>query len=136
MKRLFVFLATAVFVILFASIVSALQHDSWMFEGKSASIKKIDTKDVVYLDEQVFPIDVSVKNNGIADIKGLRIKAIIPELGISDGTDYFILKEGKAKTKRLFLRLDDAKPGIYHVMILVTDGDVRDVEYREIEIKI
>ncbi|MBN1376934.1 PKD domain-containing protein [Candidatus Woesearchaeota archaeon] len=74
-------------------------------------------------------LKVSVRNNGETDLEDLRVKIMIPYLGIENTGGSFDLDEDESATQKLITFID-VEPGEYWVKVTVSNGKVRESEYR------
>jgi len=65
----------------------------------------------------------------------LSAMVVIPELGLRKKVGNEQLKEGEAITKRALIEIpEDAKKGIYDVLIEVNDHDTNRRRYRQVKV--
>ena len=76
---------------------------------------------------------VTFKNNGIDDMKNIKVTASIRDLDIFESVLVSKLNDGQDTTQHLMLEIpDDAKPGIYYVKITIDDDKYQRTKYRPI----
>ncbi|MAG08118.1 hypothetical protein CMO89_01490, partial [Candidatus Woesearchaeota archaeon] len=77
-----------------------------------------------------------LENKGNADIKDLRINAMLMDTNIFASTGAFDVRRGRTVSKSLYLDIpDDIEPGDYYIRIGVGNPNVRKVKYRLITIE-
>ncbi|MDP3990320.1 MAG: hypothetical protein Q8Q01_03885 [archaeon] len=80
-------------------------------------------------------VSVNVDNNGDVDMEDLRVRVIIPDLGISASTSTFDLNAGMNKQKTLGLPIPvQARQGLYLIRIVIENGDFHETAHRYVTI--
>ncbi len=80
-------------------------------------------------------IGIDVENNGDFDLDGLKVTALIPELGLRRSVGPFDLDDGDAVQRDISLRIPEtAAPGEYVVRITYSNGHVKRVKHRFIRV--
>ena len=80
-------------------------------------VSRISMNDYVSVGDML-EIVVSTQNTGTKDIKNMRVRAIIYELGAYGSTRQYDLKIGKTDSKRLYIEIPEwAEPGDYEVQL-------------------
>lgn len=80
-------------------------------------------------------VSVNVDNTGSADLENLRVRVIIPNLGISASTSNFDLDVGENKQKTVSLPIPvQARQGLYLVRIIIENEEFRETAHRYVTI--
>ena len=83
----------------------------------------------------MFFMHVNVNNDGVKDLKDLRVRILIYELATIFQSNSFDLKDGDTTGKIIFWDVPrNIAPGDYWARITVSNDDVREVKHRLITI--
>ena len=101
--------------------------------------RKIHIDSIRYIEEvkagEELEVFVSLENTNSLETKELSAMVVIPELGLRKKVGNEQLKEGEAITKRALIEIpEDAKKGIYDVLIEVNDHDTNRRRYRQVRV--
>ncbi len=79
---------------------------------------------------------ITTTNAGTKDLKGLRDRAFMDELGVYATSSRYDLKIGKRATQRIYIEIpEDARPGqTYDIRFSISNDVIRRVKYRPITI--